>query len=94
MCGNSKNAKIDAMVLNHQLSKVKLKLKIMLIHYLLMSLNLFIKMVLGLMNMNYIQKHNIKKLYLAMMIKFLFVITILIHILSGIIKLQNNLRIS
>ena len=35
-----------------------------------------------------------KKLCLAMMIRFIFVIIILIHILLVIIKLQNNLRIS
>jgi hypothetical protein len=35
-----------------------------------------------------------KNVCLAMMIRFIFVIIVLIHILSGIIKLQNNLRIS
>jgi hypothetical protein len=85
------NEKIDAKALNHQLLKVNLKLKIRLIHYILMSLNLFIKMALDLINMNYIQKHNIKKLCLAMMIKIIFVIIILIHILLGIIKLSKLL---
>ena len=77
-----------------KLLKMKLKLKIMFIHYILMSLNMFIKIVLEVMNMNYIQKRNIKNVCPAMTIKFLFVIIILIHILLVIIKLQNNLRIS
>ena len=46
--------------INKMLLNLKLKLTIILIHYILISLNLFIKMVLDLMNMNYIQKHNIK----------------------------------
>jgi hypothetical protein len=68
-----------------------LKLKIMLIHYIPMNLLIFIKMVLDLMNMNYIQKHNIKKLFHAMMIRFIFVMIILIHIPSVIIKLSKLL---